>query len=107
MLCSLQNSWLEIALKLIKITKVILSRWSTSSESRPSSGYRGNPYNTYGSFPYPGGGSVTDTDFYDSGDYDNALDFADDWAEEFAEEWDGDLEEGWNDAYEYWEEIHG
>ena len=83
------------------------SRWSTSSESRPSSGYRGNPYNTYGSFPYPGGGSVTDTDFYDSGDYDNALDFADDWAEEFAEEWDGDLEEGWNDAYEYWEENHG
>lgn len=43
-------------------------------------------------------------DPYDAEDYDNADDFADDWAEEFGY---GDYEEGYDDAYDYWEEVMG
>ena len=42
-------------------------------------------------------------DPYDTSDYGDGDDFAEEWAEEFG---DGDYDSGYDDAYDYWEENH-
>ena len=42
-------------------------------------------------------------DPYDTSDYSDGDDFAEEWAVEFG---DGDYDSGYDDAYDYWEENH-
>lgn len=65
------------------------TRSTQSSRSGSNAGSSGKRKKSYG------------TDSYGAGDYDNADDFADDWAEEFG---DGDYDSGYDDAADYWEE---
>ena len=65
------------------------SSYESKSNDTSSSGYKGNSNNKKKYDPY------------DAYDYDDADDFADDWAEEFGY---GDYDDGYDEAYDYWED---
>lgn len=68
-----------------------------SSSDSKSKNYKIRAYENDLNDGYSGG-----YDPYDVDDYDDPDDFAEEWAEEFG---DGDFEEGYEEAYDYWEDM--